>query len=196
MSSLPLHPAIVHLPLGLAFLMPALAAGFAWALWTGRVRPRAWLVVVALQAMVLGAGLLAVNTGEREEDNVQSIVPGSALEQHEQRAEEFVWLAGLTLGIAAVGLVLPWRRASKFAALATVAATIVVTAAAVRVGEAGGRLVYSHNAGAAYSTARTPQQSEVATPRSGQAPSGERRLPSAERRPRGGDRAGRKGDAD
>ena len=28
MTSLPLHPAIVHLPLGLAFIIPALAVGF------------------------------------------------------------------------------------------------------------------------------------------------------------------------
>jgi len=37
MDALPLHPAVVHLPLGLAVLMPLLAAGFAWAAWTGRV---------------------------------------------------------------------------------------------------------------------------------------------------------------
>jgi uncharacterized membrane protein len=32
MTSLPLHPAIVHLPLGLAFVIPALAAGLAFGL--------------------------------------------------------------------------------------------------------------------------------------------------------------------
>ena len=37
MTSLPLHPATVHLPLGLAFVIPLLAIGFLWALWTGRV---------------------------------------------------------------------------------------------------------------------------------------------------------------
>ena len=57
MTSLPLHPAIVHLPLGLAFVIPALAVGFAWALWTGRVRQRAWIAILALQAVLLTAGL-------------------------------------------------------------------------------------------------------------------------------------------
>jgi hypothetical protein len=37
--------------------------------------------------------------------------------------------------------------------LATVAGTVVVAAAAIRVGHAGGQLVYVHNAGAAYVTA-------------------------------------------
>ena len=98
MTSLPLHPAIVHLPLGLAFVIPALAAGFAWALWTGRVRPRgAWLTVIALQALLLGSGFVAMNTGEREEDRVERIVPDAAIERHEEYAEQFVWAVGLTL---------------------------------------------------------------------------------------------------
>jgi len=59
MGTLPLHPAIVHLPLGLAVLMPFIAAGFAWAVWTGRVRPRAWAAVVLLQAVLVGAGVVA-----------------------------------------------------------------------------------------------------------------------------------------
>ena len=53
MGSMPLHPAIVHLPLALAILMPLVATGFAWALWTGRMHPRAWLAVVAFQALLL-----------------------------------------------------------------------------------------------------------------------------------------------
>jgi len=43
MNSMPLHPAIVHLPLAVAIFMPLIAIGFAWALWTGRMGPRAWL---------------------------------------------------------------------------------------------------------------------------------------------------------
>ena len=151
MTSLPLHPAIVHLPLGLAFVMPLLAIGFAWALWTNRARPRSWAAIVALQAMLLGAGVVAMNTGEREEDRVEAVVPDAAIEQHEALAEQFVWATGATLVLAA--LVLGFRKpvAARALAAATVAGTIVVTASAVRVGHAGGQLVYKHNAGAAYS---------------------------------------------
>lgn len=59
MTALPLHPAVVHVPLGLAFVMPALALGFAWALWTGRVQPRAWLALVALQTHRVGIAVSA-----------------------------------------------------------------------------------------------------------------------------------------
>ena len=153
MTSLPLHPAIVHLPLGLAFIMPILTIGFAWALWTGRIQTRAWVAIVALQAVLLGAGLVAQNTGQREEDRVEAVVPDTALEQHEELAEQFVWATGGTLLLAGLVLVLRRPAAARALATATVLGTVVVTASAVRVGQAGGQLVYKHNAGAAYSTA-------------------------------------------
>ena len=46
MSSMPLHPALVHLPLGPAFVMPVVAAVFAWALWTGRDARESWALGV------------------------------------------------------------------------------------------------------------------------------------------------------
>jgi uncharacterized membrane protein len=154
MTSLPLHPAIVHLPLGLAFVIPAFAAGFAWALWRGRVRPRgAWVAIIALQAVLLGGGLFAMNTGEREEERVERIVPDAAIERHEEYAEQFVWAVGLTL-VAAV-LVVAFRKPALVHTMAalTVVGSLVVVAAAIRVGHAGGQLVYAHNAGAAYAAA-------------------------------------------
>ena len=152
MTSLPLHPAIVHVPLGLAFVMPLLGAGFAWALWTGRLRPAAWVTIVALQTVLLGAGLVAMNTGEREEERVEAVVPEAALEQHEELAEQFVWATGGTLLLACLVLVFRRPAAARALAAATVMGTIAVTASAVRVGHAGGQLVYKHNAGAAYMT--------------------------------------------
>jgi uncharacterized membrane protein len=153
-TSLPLHPAIVHLPLGLAFIMPAVALGFAWALWTGRIRPRAWVTIAALQAVLLGAGLVAMNTGEREEERVESVVPDAALERHEEYAEQFVWATGLTLGLALLVLALPRPGTARALAAGVVVGTCLVAALAIRVGHAGGQLVYVHNAGAAYAPAR------------------------------------------
>lgn len=150
MNSLPLHPALVHLPLGLALLMPLLTAGFAWALWTGRVPARGWLAVVALQTLLLGSGLMAIRSGGAEEDRVESIVAETAIERHEAFAEQFVWAVGLTLVLAT--LVMVFRRPAVARGLASgmVVATVVVAGLALRTGHAGGQLVYVHNAGAAY----------------------------------------------
>lgn len=150
MSSLPLHPAIVHLPLGLAFVIPLLAAGLAWALLTGRVRSRAWAAIVVLQALLLAGGFAAMKTGEREEDRVERVVPAAALEQHEEYAERFLWATGITLGLTALVLVVRRPSAVRALAIAAVGGTLVVAGTALLVGKAGGTLVYVHNAGAAY----------------------------------------------
>jgi uncharacterized membrane protein len=152
MTSLPLHPAFVHLPLGLAILMPLAALGFAWALWTGRVRPRAWISIVALQALLLGAGLAAVNTGQREEDRVERVVAESAIQLHEAYAEQFVWAIGIALAIAALVLVARRPALLRATLCAAVAGTLVVAALGLRVGHAGGRLVYAEGAASAYVT--------------------------------------------
>ncbi len=156
MNSLPLHPAIVHLPLGLAMLMPLFAAGFAWALWTGRVRPGAWVAVVALQALLLGFGFLAINTGGAEEDRVEAVVPEAAIHQHEELAEQFVWAIGATLVLAALVLVFRRPVASRALAAAVVAATLGVAGLGLRVGHAGGQLVYVHGAASAYTSTAVP----------------------------------------
>ena len=150
MGSVPLHPAVVHLPLALAVLMPVLAAGVAWALWSRRVGQPAWLAIVALQALLLGSAVVAVNTGEAEEDRVEAVVDRSIIHEHEEMAEQFVWAVGLTLVLG--GLVPVVRRAALARALtaAFVAATVLVAVQGVRVGHAGGQLVYEHGAAAAY----------------------------------------------
>ncbi len=148
MNSLPLHPAVVHLPLALAMLVPLFAAGAAWALWTKRAAPRAWWLVVALQALLVTSGMVAMNTGGAEEDRVEAVVQESAIHQHEELAEQFVWAAGLTLVLS--GLVFGVRRAPLVRGLsaAVVIATIGVAILGLRVGHAGGQLVYVHGAAA------------------------------------------------
>lgn len=150
MNGLPLHPAVVHLPVALAALMPLIAAGFAWALWTGRVRLRAWTAVVALQALLVASGLVAMRTGEGEEDRVEAVVQKAAIHLHEEYAEQFIWSAGASLALAA--LVMAGRKSPVSNALAGtfVVATLGVAGMALRVGHAGGQLVYVHGAASAY----------------------------------------------
>jgi len=153
MNGLPLHPAIVHLPVALALLMPVLVTGFAWALWTGRVGLRAWAVIVALQALLVAGGLVAMTTGEGDEDRVEAVVQERALHLHEEYAEQFIWASGATLALAALVLVGRRTPVSNALAGAVVLATLGVAGLAVRVGHAGGELVYVHGAASAYAPA-------------------------------------------
>jgi uncharacterized membrane protein len=179
-TSVPLHPALVHIPLGLAFILPALAAGLTWAIWKGQVRPKAWAVIVVLLAILLGAGLVALKTGQKEEERVERTVPEAAIATHEAYAEQFLWVTGVTLAVSGLALVL--RRPLPVRALTagTVLGTFLITGAALRVGHAGGQLVYVHNGAAAYASAGKGA-SEVLNQTGGEAQKQSLTLPDSDR---------------
>jgi len=162
MNSVPVHPFLVHLPLALAVLIPAAAGGLAWAILSHRVRPRVWSVIVALQALLVFSGWLAMQTGSRDEERVENVVSKGALHQHEELAEQFVWASAATAGLAILALVIRRPLVARAVTLSTVVATFVVAGLAIRVGHAGGQLVYVHGAASAY-TASGPARGDQPT---------------------------------
>jgi hypothetical protein len=112
--------------------------------------------VVTLQAVLLAGGLVALRTGEAQEDRVEATVGETALESHESAAKQFVWASALTLALAAAALLLKKGALRRAALVTTALASVVVTGLAVRAGHAGGRLVYVHGAAAAYAGADKP----------------------------------------
>lgn len=144
----PLHPAVVHLPIALALLMPALALLAALAIWRGVVPARTWAAVVLLQALLVGSGWLALETGEEQEERVEEVVAERHIEEHEERAESFQWVAVAALAVVAAGL-LP-GGAGEVARGAAVLASLFVLGTGVQVGHSGGELVYRHGAASAY----------------------------------------------
>jgi hypothetical protein len=161
MPTLPLHPAIVHVPLGLAFVLPFLTLGLTFAMWRGVVPHRAWVIAVALQATVVAAGGVARWAGERDEKRVERIVGDPAIEAHEHAAEAFLWGASIVLVVAATVLILPSRAAIGIAA-ATAVGTLVVAALAYDTGKAGGELVYARGGAAAFAAGAGPPPSRDA----------------------------------
>jgi uncharacterized membrane protein len=152
MTSLPWHPKLVHLPLALAFLVPALGVLLWIATARGWLPRRAWLLFVLAQlGLALGAWAASA-TGEEDEHLVERFVPEAALETHEEAAEAFLWGGALALGVGLLPLVAPRRRVGP-AAGAAIAAAAVVAGLAVRAGEAGGALVYRYGAAAGHGAA-------------------------------------------
>lgn len=144
----PLHPALVHFPIVLALLAPLLAAGFLWAIQSGRLPARAWLAVVVLQAVIFGSAWVTAETGEEEEERVERVVREDPIEEHEEAAEWFIWIAAVTLPIAGAG-VLNGSPGTGARVLAVVG-TVLTALAVARVGHTGGELVYRHGAALAY----------------------------------------------
>ena len=162
MESFFFHPKLVHLPIALAVLVPPLAVLLAVATDRSWLPRRAWLLAVAAQGLLLVSGLIALRTGEAEEERVEAFVPEAALEAHEEAAEAFVWGSGAALVLMLLPLV-PTHRGLRVGAGALAAVgSAAVLGLGVRVGEAGGALVYRHGAAAAYTTAGGPGSTPAA----------------------------------
>jgi hypothetical protein len=150
MNGLPLHPVIVHVPLVIALLVPVVLALLTWFAWRGRATRIAWAGALALQALVVGGGLLALQTGEAEEERVEDVVAESAIEEHEERASLFVWAAAGVLVLAGAAFAFP--RAAKWLGAGAAAAAVAVGLIGVSVGHAGGELVYRDGAASVYTS--------------------------------------------
>ena len=105
----PLHPAVVHLPIALALVVPLVALFALVASRLGWLPTRGWLFVVLLQALLLGSGWASHETGEEEEERVERVVAERHIEDHEKRAERLMQGAALALlvGDRSRGLLVP-----------------------------------------------------------------------------------------
>jgi uncharacterized membrane protein len=144
----PLHPAVVHFPIVLAFLSPIAAAVMLWAIQSGRLNSRAWLYVVILQAAVLASGWIAEEQGEHEEERVERVIGEEPIEEHEEAAERFLAISGVTLALSIAGML--GSPLGVVARALTVTAGLASVAMVAAVGHSGGELVYRHGAAAAY----------------------------------------------
>ena len=149
----PLHPAIVHFPLVLAFLLPISAVTAAWTIRKGSRVTRAWLVPLAIAAALSLTSWLAVETGENQDERVEQIVAEQPLETHEEAAEHFLTASIVVLLITGAGMVK--GRAGGVARYASLAVAIALVGGAAYVGHTGGQLVYKHGAASAYATPAT-----------------------------------------
>lgn len=150
MDALFFHPKLVHVPMALGVLMP-LVAGALLLAWSRRwLPPRAWLIAIGLQTILLGSGVLALRTGEAEADRVERVVAERFIEQHEDAAKLFVSASGGVLALMILAAALGSRGAALPTAVAATLGTLLVLGLGVRTGQAGGSLVYRHGAAQAY----------------------------------------------
>ncbi|MHC5011540.1 MAG: DUF2231 domain-containing protein [Planctomycetota bacterium] len=147
----PLHPAVVHLPLALAIVLPILTLIVALAMWRGWFQRRTWILVVLLQCLLLGSTWYAQETGEAEEDVVEAVTGDEPLHAHEEAAETLFLVAVIATALALATLfLLGSPKAAGWGSLLTLLATLVTLWASVETGKLGGELVYEHGAAGAY----------------------------------------------
>ncbi len=164
---LPLHPALTHIPLSLALLLPVLIGALAWLLWRERARGGVWLLVVGLQVVLVGSATVATFTGETDARQVERVTGRAAIDAHEDAAQLFLLAAVLTLGLllAALG----FKERALALTLAAGALALATTALGLRTGYRGGELVYRHGAARAHE-AYAPRREAEAEPKGEPAP--------------------------
>lgn len=151
MNGLPLHPAIVHIPIAFALLVPFLGAVF---LMMTReedsLAQRLLRVPAGLQLVTVVGAFFAQRTGDEDHHRVEDFVDKALIHEHEEAGELFF--------IACIVTLLPWF-ASAIAKEADVARKSAITGIlcglvaawlAVRAGDLGGALVYHHGAAEAW----------------------------------------------
>ena len=141
----PLHPAVVHLPLALAVILPLIVLFAIIKIKRGSLTSDVWMPAVVLAFLMFGSALVATNTGEGDEEVVESVVSGRIIHAHEENAEVFTYGAGILFLITALGFLS--ARYGQAARYLTAAGSIVVLVLALRTGHSGGSLVYEHGAG-------------------------------------------------
>lgn len=161
MNNLPLHPVVVHFPIVFSTLLPLLIAVFGGLIFTKRISPRWWAMVLAFQLALSLSTYIALETGENEEDTVERFVSEQSLEEHEHLAKRFFILtlvgSGLALAGMATSLLGSAAGLAPIAYALTLLLSLLTLGAGIATGHAGGKLVYQENAGAAYqSTAVRP----------------------------------------
>ncbi len=143
----PWHPIIVHMPITLSLLVPLIFITTLIGIRKKNWPYKSWVVPVVFQIVLFLSALLAMKTGEKEEDVVENVVAREIIHEHEEWGERMVWYQGAVLALSTMTLLFPGRiRLKKLVS----AASVFGVAVGVLTGHSGGQLVYKYNAGKAY----------------------------------------------
>lgn len=154
--NVPFHPAIVHFPIALTFVLPLLIVVFALFIRANKMGPKAWFIVIGLQLVVVATGYVSLESGENEEEVVERVVAKKLISEHESAAEVFVGSAVLSLVLSIAAYFV--RKEIGFPLkLAVAALTLLSSYLAYNTGHLGGELVYEHGAASAYAGEKAPE---------------------------------------
>lgn len=161
----PLHPKLVHVPLGLAVVLPLILLVLLVTIRRDLLAARCWWLGVGLAALLAASAGLAVRTGDADSDRVEAVVPESFVDEHEEAGERMLVSAIVAAAIAAAGGLVRDRSARVATQAAAVLSTLVTLVLGIRAGGLGGALVYKHGAAAVYAPGPATSGPVKSTPR-------------------------------
>ncbi len=113
---------------------------------------RSWIVVIALQLLLVCGSVAALRSGASDQEFVRHVVAEQHIQTHERAARLFVWVSGSLLVLMAFVPLIRQEPAALAIAAAASAATFLVAGLGYRVGDAGGDLVYRHGGARAFAS--------------------------------------------
>ncbi len=152
--AIPLHPAIVHFPIALTVLMPAVIGAVWWAERRGWVSAVAWRFVAGLQSVVFATSFLAQQLGEHDEEIVKHVIDPEIIEAHAAWGDRVVWVTGMMLVLLLGAALFPRLRKFRVVVLA---AALVAIVPVIFAGHSGAGLVYEHDAARAHQELIAPE---------------------------------------
>jgi uncharacterized membrane protein len=159
----PLHPAIVHFPIALAFILPVLILVFSLMIKKNKMAPQAWFIIIGLQLLTTVTGYVSLESGEEAEDVVEKVLDKKLIHEHEERAEIFVGSTVIALVLSTAAFFL--RKEFQFILkLVVFVLSLVSSFLAYRTGHSGGELVYRYGAASAYALEAKSEQGLLPTP--------------------------------
>lgn len=161
MDSLFFHPRIVHIPIALGALMPLIVLGLAIAWWKKWLPPQSIAIALGLQIVLAVSSMMAMRSGEEAEHVAKRVVSKKLIHDHEEAGEAFLFSAFGGVLLLGAAFALRNKKAGLPLAAGAAALSTVSAVLCVRVGAAGGELVYKHGAAAAY--APVPSTSTTGT---------------------------------
>lgn len=176
----PLHPAVVHLPVAIAVLVPIVAVTALVFIRRGARTRTAWGVTVALLAALLLSGWVSLKTGEQQEERVEEVVADRSIHTHEEAAELFLVTTAAVLALSLAGLA--GGRVGQAGRWVATLGTIGILGAGWNVGHTGGMLVYRDGAASAYATGGQVRSAGGDVERPGRDGESERRRDDDDRR--------------
>jgi uncharacterized membrane protein len=143
---MPLHPALVHLPLGLALVVGPMLVGLLWLERRAPAERGPWWMGALLSSVLAVSALAASSAGEDEALRLADRLPASALAAHDDAAGLFTAVAVLAALLALAAGVAAQTRPRRALQLAAALLALLLLPLAWRAGQAGGALVWKHGA--------------------------------------------------
>lgn len=149
-AALPLHPALVHLPLGIVVLLPIVTIVLSLLFWRKSIQKPAFILIALLHGILTISSYVAIETGEDEEKRVQKLVGKEVVHEHEEKAELFASSTLIPLILTLTLFIPAGIKLFQINLGVLFVMQIALVFLAYDVGHSGGELVYRHGAANAY----------------------------------------------